>query len=115
FAVYERLAFPGTTHAGFSYAVPVRDRRPGDFHNLTLRHDAVARVASWYVEDREVLTVDRIGCRALPERYVLRDNGKPDQEAVPRQLTCGLALFADRLWGQGVRLAVRGVEVRRGT
>lgn len=113
FAVYERLAFPPSQYAGFSYAVPVLDRQPTDFHMLTLAYDAEAGAAFWYVEDTEVLTIDRIGYRALAPQYSMRDNGKDEQEAAPRQLTCGLALFADRLWGQGVRLTVRHIEAWR--
>lgn len=113
FAVYERLAFPPSQYAGFSYAVPVLDRQPTDSHALTLTYDAGAGAAFWYVGDTEVLAVDRIGYRALAPRYSMRDNGKVEQAASPRQLTCGLALFADRLWGQGLRLTVRNVEVRR--
>jgi len=113
FAVYERLAFPPHTYAGFSYAVPVLDRQPGDRHDLTLEYDAAERVASWYIAGERVLRVDRIGHRALDARYSMRDNERPEEAADPRQLTCGLALFADRLWGQGVRLDVREVTVRR--
>ncbi|MFI7070023.1 DUF6081 family protein [Micromonospora sediminicola] len=113
FAVYERLAFPPHTYGGFSFAVPVRDREPGDVHELALRYDADRRTAHWYVGDDEVLTVDRIGHRVLDPGYALRDNGRPAESAAPRQLTVGLALFADRIWGQGVRLDVRRLTAYR--
>jgi hypothetical protein len=113
FAVYERLAFPGTEHAGFSYAVPVRDRQPADFHQLTITYDTAKGEAAWYVGQDQVLLVDQIGQRALSSRYLARDNGKPAEDAAPQQLTCGLALFADHFFGQGARLAARYVEVRK--
>ncbi|MEV4659253.1 DUF6081 family protein [Micromonospora sp. NPDC049301] len=113
FAVYERLAFPPHGYAGFSYAVPVLDRQPADVHALALTYDADRRTAHWHVGDTEVLRVDRIGRRVLDARYALRDNGRPEESATPRQLTVGLALFADRLWGQGVRLDVRHVTAHR--
>lgn len=111
FAVYERLAFPGDDHAAFSYAVPVLDREPDQFHELGIQYDPAAGSATWRVGDVDVLAVDRLGYRALESRFLMRDNGGAEKPAVPRQLVCGLALFADRLWGQGVRLAVRQVRV----
>lgn len=113
FAVYERLAFPPHTYGGFSYAVPVRERKPEEMHELALRYDADRRSAHWYVDDTVVLSVDRIGHRTLDAGFALRDNGRPAESAAPRQLTVGLALFADRLWGQGVRLDVRRVAAYR--
>jgi pyridoxamine 5'-phosphate oxidase family protein len=112
FAVYERLAFPGTAYAAFSYVVPVADRDPGDVHELTVRYDAADGVARWLVEGAEVLSVDRIGLRVLDPSHLRRDNGLPEQAAAPRQLNCGLGLFTDQIWGQGVRLDARRFEVR---
>jgi len=112
FAVYERLGFPGTEHAAFSYAVPVADRAPGHHHRLAISYDADAGVARWHLEEREVLAVDRLGLRALDDRFLKRDNGKPEAPAAPRQLTCGVGLFTDQVWGQGFRLSVRRLEVR---
>jgi hypothetical protein len=113
FAVYERLAFPGTDHAGFSFAVPVADRKPADVHRLSITYDS-AGGARWHIGDTEVLAVDRPGRRLPADRHLMRDNGKPDEAVTPRQLTCGLALFASRLWGQGVRLNVREVALGPG-
>lgn len=114
-AVYERLAFPGTEHAGFSYAVPVADRQPHDLHDLAIAYDAASATTRWYVEGDEVLAVDRLGFRALDAAHLKRDNGKAEQAAAPRQLTCGVSLFTDRLWGQGLRMTVASVEVRSST
>jgi hypothetical protein len=112
FAVYERLALPGTDHAAFSYAVPVADRAPDDDHALSVVHDVASATTRWYLEGAEVLAVDRLGHRALDPAHLKRDNGKPEQPASPRQLTCGFGLFTDQIWGQGVRLTVRSIEVR---
>jgi hypothetical protein len=118
FAVYERLAFPGTDWAGFSYAVPVLEREPGDQHELAIRHDAPAGTASWSVGGRQVLAVDAIG-RRLPgpdaERFAKRDNGRPDQDAAPAQFSFGVGVFTDQVWGQGVRLAVQHFTIRQAT
>jgi hypothetical protein len=112
FAVYERLGFPGTEHAAFSYAVPVADRKPGDVHRLTVSYDAASTTARWFLGDDEVLAVDRLGHRVLDPSHLKRDNGRPEVSASPRQLTCGVGLFTDQIWGQGFRLWVRRVEVR---
>jgi hypothetical protein len=112
FAVYERLGFPGTGHAAFSYAVPVADRDPDEHHRLAISYDAASGTARWHLGDDEVLSVDQLGRRVLDERHLKRDNGKPEAPAAPRQLTCGVGLFTDQVWGQGFRLAVRSIEVR---
>jgi hypothetical protein len=118
FAVYERLAFPGTSWAGFSYAVPVLDREPGDGHDLAIAYDAPAGTARWSVGGEQVLAVDSIGLR-LPEarsqRFAKRDNGLPDQIAVPEQFSFGVGVFTDQVWGQGVRLAVQQFTIRQAT
>jgi hypothetical protein len=111
FAVYERLGFPGTGHAAFSYAVPVADRAPADHHRLAISYDAAAGVARWHLGDAEVLAVDRLGHRLADATHLKRDNGKPEAPAAPRQLNCGVGLFTDHVWGQGFRLSVRCVEV----
>jgi hypothetical protein len=106
-------AFPGTTHAGFSYAVPVADREPADVHALSITYSAADRVARWYVGGTEALVMDSPGRRLPDGRHLMRDNGRPDEAATPGQLTCGAALFASRLWGQGLRLSVREIALTR--
>ena len=112
FAVYERLALAGTSHGAFSYAVPVADRQPDDLHSLTIRYAADSAAAHWYVGGSEVLRVDGLGLRSVDPQYLKRDNGRPEKAAFPRQMTFGVGLFADRLFGQGFRLTVRGFQVR---
>jgi hypothetical protein len=115
FAVYERLALPGTTHAAFSYAVPVTDRHPSDSHTLTIVYSGDACSVRWYVGASEVLAVDRLGHRALDAKFLKRDNERPEEPAVPRQTNFGIGLFTDQVWGQGFRLSVPGVEVLSGS
>jgi hypothetical protein len=114
YAVYERLGPPDSPTAAFSYAVPVADRGPDRFHRCVVAYHRETGVVRWILDGRSVLTVDRIGLRALDVAHLTRDNGRPAESAAPRQLTVGLGLFADRSWGQGVRLAVRHVTVARG-
>ncbi|ACU75330.1 conserved hypothetical protein [Catenulispora acidiphila DSM 44928] len=118
FAVYERLAFPGTDWAGFSYAVPVLDREPGDHHDLAILYDAPAGTARWSVGGEQVLAVDELGLRLPGEqaaRFAKRDNGLRAQIAVPAQFSFGLGVFTDQVWGQGVRLAVQQFTIRQAT
>jgi hypothetical protein len=116
FAVYERLAFPGTDWAGFSYAVPVVEREPGDHHDLAIAYDGPAGTAAWSVGGERVLAVDAIG-RRLPgpraRQFAKRDNGLPDRAAVPAQFSFGLGVFTDQVWGQGVRLAAQQFTIRQ--
>lgn len=113
FAVYERLGFPGTEWAAFSYVVPVLDREPGDVHDLAIRCDGPAGSAQWLLDGEKVLDVAGIGHRVLDGRYSRRDNGGPERAAFPRQLSFGVAVFTDQVWGQGVRLAVQQFSIRQ--
>lgn len=112
FAVYERLAFPGTAHAGFSYAIPVADRQPDHEHRVSLAYDRSDGSARWYLGAEEVFRVDTLGLRLDGGRHLLRDNGAPDQPVLPRQMYCGVATFTERIFGQGIRLGLRGATLR---
>lgn len=112
YAVYERLALkPGVQFAAFTYAVPVADREADQTHHLEVTFDRAAATAHWRVDGTPVLSVDRIGFRALDDAYLKRDNGLPEEAVLPRQLTYGMGLFADRMYGQGIELAVRWLQV----
>jgi hypothetical protein len=112
FAVYERLALrPGAEFAAFTYAVPVADRTPDVVHRLEVTFDRTAAAAHWRVDGRHVLSVDRIGFRSLDDTYLTRDNGRREEEALPRQFSYGLGLFANEICGQGVELSVRSLQV----
>lgn len=112
FAVYERLALhPDAQFAAFSYAVPVNDRKPHQVHHLEVAFDRAAATAHWRVDGRHVLSVDRIGFRALDDAYLKRDNGGTEEAVLPRQFTYGIGLFADRMCGQGIELSTRWLRV----
>jgi Family of unknown function (DUF6081) len=112
FAVYERLGHPGADYAAFSYAVPVTDREPGDEHDLTIRYDGAAGAAAWIADGRVALSVDRLGHRVLDARHAKRDNGGAERAVAPKQFSCGLGLFTDQVWGQGVQLTARHFTIR---
>jgi hypothetical protein len=114
YAVYERLGAPDGPQAAFSYSVPVADSEPGRFHACVVAYDAAAGVVRWILDGSNVLTVDRIGERMPDDSALTRDNGRPAVACAPRQLAVGLGMFAEKSLGQGVRLAVRRVSVRRG-
>ena len=114
YAVYERLPQNDGDGAVFSYATPVSDREPEEFHRCAIAYSRREGVVRWFVGGREVLAVDRIGRRALAPGFLIHDNDQPDRSVDPRQLTVGMGLMADRAWGQGVQLAVRHVVVSSG-
>ncbi|CAC44191.1 DUF6081 family protein [Streptomyces coelicolor] len=112
YAVYERLALrPDAEFAAFTYCVPVADRTPGTLHRLEVGYDVAAGTAHWTADGQEVLSVDRIGFRALDARWLRRDNGGREEAVRPRGLSFGLGLFLERHFGQGVRLSVRRLSV----
>ncbi|ACU75333.1 conserved hypothetical protein [Catenulispora acidiphila DSM 44928] len=114
FAVYERLGAPDAPHAAFTYTVPVAVTQPGRSHTCVVAYDASAGTVRWILNGSNVLTVDRIGERMPDDSALTRDNGRPAAVCTPRQLAVGLGMFAEKSLGQGVRLVVRRVTVRRG-
>ncbi|MFD8373777.1 DUF6081 family protein [Streptomyces sp. NPDC059688] len=97
YAFYERLPNHRDTlgdYAAFTYAVPVARRpSPTAEHHVRIAYDRSRGVIRWYLEGREVFTVDRIG-RLLPSRrHLLLDHGGTPATVTPRQFTFGLGLF----------------------
>jgi hypothetical protein len=112
YAVYERLAMrPDADFAAFSYAVPVADREPAQFHRLEVTYDAKVGAAYWAVDGTGVLSVDRIGFRCLDAKYLRQDNGGREEPVLPQRFSYGLGLFTDRHFGQGIQLSVRQLSV----
>lgn len=93
YAFYEKLPVPGDTSAAFSYAVPVAARTPGQVSDFAISLDKSHGVATWKINGRSVLSVNRIGYRALDRRYLLLDHGGTEHTIMPRQLTCGMGMF----------------------
>jgi hypothetical protein len=105
-AVYERLGV-------FSYAVPVAERSPDDWHRARIAYEPAAGTVRWWLDGRQVLTHDRLG-RRLYGAGPVHDSGAASDPAAPRQLVAGLGLLARKVHGQGVRLAARRLTVTRG-
>jgi hypothetical protein len=102
FAFYERPAFarpPDDDFAAFSFAVPVRARRPWERHRLRIAYDRSRGLVRWLVDGDEVYRVDTIGAR-IDRQFMLVDHGGHDEIVTPAQLDCGMALF-DFLDGVG--------------
>jgi hypothetical protein len=93
YALYERLARPGTDRAAFSYAVPVGRRDKDAWHELAIRYDRSEGVVRWLADGTEVLSVDRIGYRCLDRRLLTIDHGGREEPAAPQQLTVGIAML----------------------
>ncbi|MFF1443686.1 DUF6081 family protein [Streptomyces sp. NPDC058295] len=81
-ALYERVPSPGARYASFSYAVPVANRRPGQWHRLSVRFEAGGTRVVWAVEGAEVLRIDRPGHRLADRRHMLLDHGGEEGEPV---------------------------------
>lgn len=95
YAFYERLptesADPGR-RAGFSFAIPVAHRSPGDLHDLRMSYDPQDGVARWYADGVEVYRLDKVGER-IDRRHLLLDHGGVASPARPRQFLCGMGMY----------------------
>lgn len=110
-AVYERLPKPGSGHRAFSYAVPVAEVRPGDFHRCAIVYDRAAGAVSWIVDGRPVLRVAELGRTTLAEEHLLWEIPGESAPVVPEGLGFGLATMAGAALGQGAALRVRRFTV----
>ncbi|GAA3045381.1 hypothetical protein GCM10020229_65800 [Kitasatospora albolonga] len=94
YAFYERLPQPGRTYAAFSYAVPVADRSPGQKHDLAISYDRAAGTVSYRADGREVYRAANLGFRPADRSGLVLDLGGTEENVTPRQLSCGIAMFA---------------------
>ncbi len=109
-ALYERLPRPGSAHGTFSYAVPVADRTPEEWHDCEIEVDPSAGRARWSLAGKEVFAVERTGLRLDARSYGSRlecSTPGPQEQVAPDRLALGLGLIATSARGQGVRLRAR--------
>jgi hypothetical protein len=95
YAFYERGTGSRATlgdYAAFAFAVPVADNSPGTQHHLRIGYDRAEGTVRWYVDDREVYRVDRLG-HHVEREYMMLDHGGTETIAEPRQLNCGMGMF----------------------
>lgn len=97
YAFYERLPFGrgpalGYNYAAFSYNIPVADNHPGETHHLKVSYDRAAGTVRWYVDEKEVFKVDKIGYR-IDRKWMTLDHGGVEGLVSPRQLDCGMGTF----------------------
>ena len=95
YAFYERLPFARSrygNYAAFSYMIPVATRTPDERHALKIAYFKSAGIVRWFVNDREVFRVTRIG-RRLDRQYLTLAHGGVEADVSPNQLDGGMGLF----------------------
>lgn len=95
YAFYERLPFgqtPDNYYASFSHQIPVAKRNPNQKHKLKIEYDRAEGTVRWYVNNKVVFKVDRLGF-LLDRKYLTLDHGGVQQPVVMNQLNCGMGHF----------------------
>lgn len=97
YAFYERLPFGRGpvlgNYAAFSHSVPVLHRRSLDEkYRLRISYDKQRGTVQWFLNDRKVMEVSRLGFKLDPSKVTL-DHGGTEGLVAPRQLDCGIGLF----------------------
>jgi hypothetical protein len=95
YAFYERLPFARDrygNYAAFSYMIPVATRTPDEWHALKIAYNKSTGTVRWFVNEREVFRVTRIG-RRLDRQYLTLDHGGVEADVSPNQLDGGMGLF----------------------
>lgn len=97
YAFYERLPFgrtPENHYASFSAAVYAGPRKVGQMHRLKVSYDRSAKIVKWFVDDREVWRITRIGYYPPHMESVYIDRGGVEEDVGDlRQLQCGFGTF----------------------
>jgi len=114
YALYERLPREGSSALTFSYAVPVCERKPDQFHRGSISLDGSGGVVRWVLDGNEVLSVDKIGYAVLDDSCLLWRGEGSEHLVRPGQLSLGLCMFATKMYGQGVKITVRRMSVATG-
>lgn len=95
YAFYERLPFGRDrlgNYAAFSHMIPVADNAPGQVHHVKTSYDRAAGTVTWYLDEKQVFQVDKIGYR-LKRSLITLDHGGVEESVSPRQLDCGMGTF----------------------
>lgn len=95
YVFYERLPFGREdlgNYASFSHQIPVKSRKPGDSHKLKISYDREAGTVSWFIDNKRVFQVDKIGYR-LDREYLTLDHGGIEEIVDMKQMSCGMGLF----------------------
>lgn len=96
YAFYERLPFghggPLGYYASFSHQIPVAKRNPNQNHKLKIEYDREEGVVRWYINDKQVFQVDRLG-HLLDRKYLTLDHGGEEGLVEMNQLACGMGMF----------------------
>ena len=96
YVFYERLPFGRETlgnYAAFSYKIPVAAREPDDVHKLKISYDKDKGVVSWFINNKKVFSVDKIGYH-IDNKYLILDHGGEEHLVKPDQLVPGIGLFS---------------------
>jgi hypothetical protein len=72
--------------------IPVADRSPADEHHLKLAYSKAGGTVRWFVDEREVYRVDKIGF-LIERKHLTLDHGGAEVEVSPNQLACGMGMF----------------------
>jgi hypothetical protein len=96
YAMYERRPDSRPqlgNYASFAHIVPLARRSPGDWHDLEIAYDRSRGAVHWLIDGRRAFTVDEIGHRLSRDTLAI-DHGGVDMTIEPRQLNCGMGMFA---------------------
>lgn len=96
YAMYERRPDSRPelgNYASFAHIVPLARRSPGDWHHLEIAYDRAWGTVRWLIDRETALTVDDLGHRLDRDSLVI-DHGGVETTIDPRQLNCGMGLFA---------------------
>jgi len=99
YILYSRYTFgwaAGEQYAAFNFVIPVKMRKPCDWHNMkTIVHGTTKQV-SWRLEGREVFRVSKVGY-LIDRQYMAADFSGQEGPAFPAQIWYGFGTV-DSLW-----------------
>lgn len=96
YALYERLPFGRTdlyNYAAFTFAIPIADRSPDDYHTLAIGYNLQLQYIRWILDGIEVFRVDTVGM-LITRQYMLVDYGGQEETLFPQNIQCGFGTFS---------------------
>jgi hypothetical protein len=84
-------------YAAFTFVIPVKIRRPCDFHDMGIVLHGDTKMVSWHLDGREVMLISKPGF-LLDRDYLVNDLGGAEIEVFPTQIQYGYGTFTGLDW-----------------
>lgn len=97
YVVYSRYNYGwvlGQQYAAFTFVIPVKMRKPSDWHNMKIIFHDTKKQVSWRLDGREIFRLKRPGYR-LDRQFMVIDFGGAEGPVFPKSVMYGFGTGSD--------------------